>query len=206
MYLWNYRALAEDFKHHRVTSREKLKYLLAIMIYVPTGLMGSNWIPGIYRFIYSIANKILAKQASRVPPIKIFNDYNMLTDILIIGIIGVGVFLCYWANRKGDGRFFIERLMCLSIPITIRVSLCVLLIFLIIVGASLVYFYLKLQMIAQVTGFLKAFKQLKRLKRLMPVMAFISRRIHILSCVMAIASSLWGFWLLHREMRFIAKK
>jgi len=206
MYLWDYHALATQFKNHKITTRDKLKYLLAIMIYVPTGLMGSNWIPGMYRFIYSISNKILAKQASRVPPLKIFNDYNYITDILVIAILGLGVLLCYWTNRRGDGKNFFERFMCLSIPISIRISFYVLLIFLAILGTTLVYFYFKLQMIAQVKGFLKAFKQLKRLKRLMPVMAFISHRIHILSCVMAVVSLLWSFFLLNKEIKYIAKK
>jgi uncharacterized membrane protein len=206
MYFWNYHALARDFRQGRVSARERFKYLLAIMIYVPTGLMGSNWIPGIYRFIYSMSNSILAKQASRVPPLKIFNDYNYLTDILIIAITALGIALCYWTNRKGDSKKFIERFMCLSIPISIRISFYVLFIFLAILGASLGYFYSKLQMIAQMHGFLKAFTQLKRLKQLMPVMAFISHRIHIVASVLAVVSIIWSFFLLRKEIKYISQK
>jgi uncharacterized membrane protein len=206
MYFWNYHALARDFRQGRVSARERFKYLLAIMIYVPTGLMGSNWIPGIYRFIYSISNSILAKQASRVPPLKIFNDYNYLTDILIIAVTALGIIICYWTNRKGDGKKFIERFMCLSIPISIRISFYVLFIFLAILGASLGYFYSKLQTIAQMHGFLKAFTQLKRLKQLMPVMAFISHRIHIVASILAVVSILWSFVLLRKEIKYISQK
>jgi|GEM_PF-1465662 hypothetical protein len=206
MYIWNYHALAQRFKTHTLTTREKLKYLLAIMIYVPTGLMGSNWVPGIYRLIYAISNKFLATKSSHVPPLKVFNDFNSVTDIVVVGIVGLGVILCYWTNRRGDGRNFIERFMCLSIPISIRISVYVLVIFFVILGSSLVYFYFKLQLIAQTHGFLVGFKQLKRLKRLMPVMAFISHRVHILSCVMAVTSLIWSFFLLNKEIRYIAKK
>ncbi len=206
MYFWNYTALANDFKNNKVTAREKFKYLLTILVFIPTGIMGSNWIPGVYRLIYAISNKILGMQNSRIPPLKIFNELNYVTDIIIIALMCIGFALCYWINQRGDGRHFIERVMCLSVPISIRVSVYVLLLFLIILGASLAYFYFKLQVIAKVHGFLKAFKQLKRLKRLMPLMAFISYRIHVVSCVMAIYSVLWNFFILLKEMKYVSKK
>jgi len=205
MYFWDYNALAHDLKNNKVTTREKLKYLIAIMIYVPTGIMGSNWIPGVYRFIYTVSNKILSLQNTRIPPLKIFHDYNYFTDILTIIVIIGGLALCYWINRKGDGKHFVERVMCLSIPITIRISIYVLCVFLLALGASLAYFYFKLRIIAQVHGFLKAFKQLKRLKQLMPLMAFISYRMHVLSCILALSSVVWGFFTLRREIKFVAR-
>ena len=205
MYFWNYHALAKDFKEHVITSRDKFKYLLSIMIYVPTGLMGSNWIPGIYRLIYSTTNKILAFKAPQVPPLRIFNDYNFITNLATISIIFFGLLICYWTNRRGDGKNFIERFMCLSIPVSVRISTYVLIIFLITLSTSLIYFFFKLQAIANVQGFLKAFKQLKRLRELVPVMAYISFRMHIFSCVISIFSLLWSFMTIRREIKFISK-
>src|SRR5579859_4772208 len=112
MYFWNYRQLAQDLKHHKISSKEKFKYLLTIMIYVPTGIMGSNWIPAIYRLIYRITNQVLIWQAPpQVHQLKIYNDFNYILDIATPIIIGCGVIICFIVNRTGDGRNFIERFM-----------------------------------------------------------------------------------------------
>jgi hypothetical protein len=205
MYLWNYKALAQDLKEHKLSSREKLKYLLAIMCYVPTGLMGSNWIPGFYRFIYRITNFIVFQQAPRVPPLKIFNTYNYFTDIATAVIIGIGVLFCFAINRRGDGRNFIERFMCLSIPVTIRISIYSLVVFILVMGSSLIFFNYKLQLISDITGFMKIFKKLRHLKELTPVMEYISYRMHIFSCGISIVALMASFVILYRSIKFISK-
>lgn len=205
MYLWNYKALAHELKEHKLTSKEKLKYLLAIMCYVPTGLMGSNWIPGFYRFIYRMTNFIVYQQAPRVPPLKIFHNYNYLTDLTTAVIIGVGVMLCFMINRRGDGRNFIERFMCLSIPITIRVSIYSLIIFILVLGSSVIFFYYKLQLISDISGFMKIFRKLRHLKELTPVMEYISFRMHIFSCAISIVSLIVTFVLLYRTIKQVSK-
>lgn len=205
MYLWNYHELAKSLKEHKLDSKEKFKYLLAIMLYIPTGLMGSNWIPAIYRLIYRIVNGLVAQQTKYVPPLKVFNDFNYITDILTIIVLGWGIFVCYRANKQGDGRNFIERFMCLSIPISIQVSTFFLLFFLLTLGASLIYFNFKLQFIANIHGFFKGFRKLRHIKELTPIMAYISHRMHVFSCFISIISLIWSFRILRSEIKYIAK-
>jgi hypothetical protein len=81
----------------------------------------------------------------------------------------------------------------------------VLLIFLAALTSSLVWFFFKLNDIANVTGMLKAFTQLRRLKELTPVMAFISERMYLLASALSLVSLVWSFYLLRREISLIAR-
>lgn len=204
MYLWNYYALAKKFKEHRITPWDKFQYLMAILLYIPTGLMGSNWIPGMYRTVYRSINQLLALEAPQIPPLQIFNDFNFVTDIATMVIIALGITVCFFANRRGDGRNFIERFMCMSIPITLRVSFYILLLFIIAMGVSILYFFFKLQAIATVRGFLRAFKQLRKLKELVPSMAYMSYGMHIFSCVLSLLSLTLSFLILRVQLLFIS--
>ena len=206
MYLWNYHALAKKLKEQQITARNKFGYLLLIMLYVPTGLMGSNWIPGIYRLLYRVANMIITRQAPRVHQLKLFNNYNYATDIATIVILGIGILICYIANKKGDGKRFIERFMCLIVPVSIKIGTYFLLVFLTTLSVSLIYFNFKLQTIANINGFLKGFKKLRHLKELSPVMAYISYRMHILSCLTSLTCLAWCLKTLRSEIAFVANK
>ncbi len=205
MYLWNHHQLAKDFRDGKVSAREQAKYFLLIMLYVPTGLMGSNWIPAIYRLIYKLFNDGLAAMAPDVQPLKIYHEYNYYVDMGVFIIAGLGILFCYLANRSGDNRQFITRCMCLSVPITTKVTFCVLFIFLSVLIGSLVWFYFKLEAISNIGGFFKGLKQLKQLKRLTPIMADISFRIYLFASVTSLTSLWWSFSLLFREISFISK-
>ncbi len=204
MYLWSYRQLAHDLREGNVSAQEQAKYFLLIMLYVPTGLMGSNWIPGFYRLIYRLFNDGLAIMAPDVQPLVIYHDYNYYIDLGVLIIVGIGTLFCYLTNRSGDNKQFIMRFMCLSVPITIQVSVLILFIFLCVLIGSLVWFYFKLEAISQIHGFFKGYKQLKLLKKLTPIMADISFRMHIFSSVMSLASLLWSFSILRRQIRYVS--
>jgi hypothetical protein len=204
IYLWNYHKLTHEFKNNKVTMKDRFKYLFLIVLYIPTGMMGSNWIPGIYRMVYRFANFVLSVAAPEVPPLKVFNYYDYYTDLATFLIVGVGTLLCYFTNARKDNRDFITRYMCLSVPISIRVTCYVLVIFIAALTSSMVWFFFRLNAIANVTGFLKAFTQLRRLKELTPVMAFISERMYLLASGLSIVSLLWIFYVLRREIRLIA--
>jgi uncharacterized membrane protein (DUF485 family) len=45
-----------------------------------------------------------------------------VTWLAMAAVNAAGVLLCYEANRQGDNREFVNRLVCLSWPITIRVT------------------------------------------------------------------------------------
>jgi hypothetical protein len=205
MYFWNYHQLTHDFRANKVTIKERFKYLLMIMLYIPTGMMGANWIAGIYRLVYRIANLVLILEAPDVPPLRVFNYYDYYIDLGTFFILGAGTVICYFTYRKHKGSDFITQFMCLGVPISIRVTCYVLLIFLAALTGSMVWFFFKLQAIANIRGLLAAFSQLRRLKELMPVMALISERMYLLASGLSLLSLFWIFLLLRKELRFIVR-
>ena len=206
MYLWNYHRLTHDFRENRVTIKERFKYLFVIMLYIPTGLMGSNWIAGIYRLVYRIANLTLILEAPDVPPLRIYNYYDYYIDLVTFVIMGIGITFCYLANKPRKGQDFITRLMCLGVPISIRVTCYVLLVFLGALTTSLIWFFFKLQAIANIRGLLAAFSQLRRLKELMPVMELISERMYLLASALSLVSLVFIFLMIRGEFKMIARK
>jgi hypothetical protein len=205
MYLWNYHTLAHDLKDHKVTRRQKVWYLIILMSYIPTGLLGSNWIPGFYRLLYRIVNNILAHKTARVPPLKIFNDFNYGTDIAMIIILAVGILFCYYTHKRNKGRNFIEQFMCLSVPVAIRIGIYLLFLFLLVLLSSILYFNYKLQAIIGMRGFFNIFKKLNHLKELSEAMAVVSHQMHLVACFMSLLSVTWCLVIIHRELRFITR-
>ncbi len=95
MYFWNTRALSEDLRAGRVSQHEKMKYLLAGTL---TFSVGS------YLLVPEEPSTLLAVDA-------------LITAVITVG----GVLACYRANRRGDNEEFIDRFICLSWPVGIRV-------------------------------------------------------------------------------------
>jgi len=97
MYLWKVNSLVEDFKSGNVSQKEEFKYML---LYTITMVLGTD--PALY-----IGSS--------------YNYYDTLTSVLMLGISIFGIFYCYKLNSSGDNKDFIVRLMCLGLPVTIRV-------------------------------------------------------------------------------------
>lgn len=98
MYLWNVKALASDLRDDKVTERNKLSYYL---LYV---LFGS-----------------VVSEIAKFGPLNI-NVYSLAIAISNILIIVLGICFCFVTNSKGDNRDFINRFICLSIPISCRIA------------------------------------------------------------------------------------
>jgi len=114
MYLWNTKALAKELKEGTLSEGEKFKYYLFGVI--------------IYALLFEFGG-YLDKE--------IFTTVNLLLSITIVSLDIIGIYLCYEANKQGDGLLFIERIVCLSVPLGIRILVLsiVLLIIFSIVGA-----------------------------------------------------------------------
>ena len=96
MYFWKVNALVEDLKNRRVSQRQKMHYYLALTL---------------LSLIYVYITGLIA-----VKP-------NLLTGINILlglSITAGGILLCYKANSQGDDEEFIDRIVCLSWPISVR--------------------------------------------------------------------------------------
>jgi hypothetical protein len=96
MYFWKVKPLVEDLKNGQVTQRQKMYYYLANAFFV-------------FMAIY------VCGMVASTP--NVFTAIEMLLGLLLT--IG-GVLWCYEANRQGDDAEFIDRMVCLSWPITMR--------------------------------------------------------------------------------------
>ncbi|HEX6532957.1 MAG TPA: hypothetical protein VF041_00085 [Gemmatimonadaceae bacterium] len=96
MHLWNAAALARALGQGDVTEREKLGYLL-------TGIV-----------LQSFGRHYSLLEGIHYPIV-------LATVVPMLAITVGGIILTFRANARGDGRLFLERYVCLSVPLLIRV-------------------------------------------------------------------------------------
>lgn len=96
MYIFNSRALASELKAGELSQREQAKYLIATLLLI--------LIPAPAR---------VGRPPDWVPPVQML--------IAALGTI-VGVWICFSANEKGDGRAFLDRFICLGWITAVRVG------------------------------------------------------------------------------------
>lgn len=105
MYLWKVDSLVKDFKSGKVSQKEEFKYMLLFTI-----MMAFAMNPALYIGVS-------------------YNYYDTLGSVLMFGISIFGVYYCYKINSRGDDRDFIVRMMCIGLPVMIRVSVVIIPIF-----------------------------------------------------------------------------
>lgn len=98
MYLWKVDSLVDDFKSGKVSQYEEFKYML----------------------LFTIAMAFASDPAINVGAS--YNLYDTISSVLMICISVVGIYSCYKINTSGDNRDFIVRVMCIGLPVMIRVS------------------------------------------------------------------------------------
>ena len=105
MYFWKVNALADDLKADRLSEKEKM----------------------IYFFLSSIVTVFFLEFSLYMGQVP--DRVNITSSILNVLVNAAGLLFCYQANKKGDNKAFIERIICLSVPIGVRV----------IIASSLLY-------------------------------------------------------------------
>lgn len=98
MYLWKVDLLVEDFKNNKVNQTEQFKYMMLFSILMVLVSDPYLYISERY-FLFDFINTMVA---------------TLLT--------AWGVYYCFKINAKGDNNDFIVRLMCLGLPVSIRVG------------------------------------------------------------------------------------
>lgn len=96
MYIWNTRGLADDLSARRVPEHEKFKYLLA--------------------FVF--ASSLFQEAAQYVP--EAVSIVALTGSVLRMVVVILGTAWAYLANKQGDNQFFLERFVCLSLPVLVR--------------------------------------------------------------------------------------
>jgi hypothetical protein len=99
MYFWNSRALAQDLQRGELSQRERVKYLLATLLVLVLPTRAELW-SGV--------------QASPA---------NLLAQTIVaITATILGIYLCFSANDRGDGKEFTDRFVCLGWTTGVRVA------------------------------------------------------------------------------------
>ena len=96
MYLWKTKELVLKMKNDELSQTEKFKYFL----------------------VFIILTTIFARLSSYTSISPTFQA--VIVSILTAVIVIAGTILCYRTNRKGDDREFIDRIICISLPIYIK--------------------------------------------------------------------------------------
>ncbi len=96
MYIWNLRALLEDLKENRVSSKSEMGYLIVFVI--------------ISSLSFLIADINSAEEMKRA----------RVDEFITLIVSCIGIIFCYTANKEFDSKDFIKRLICIWLPSSIR--------------------------------------------------------------------------------------
>lgn len=115
MYFWNTNALARQLKSRTLAQSEKLKYLLATIT------------------LYALSLEILPIISSPR------SSLGIIQSITSVTLAFVGTLLCYKVNSRGDNQEFIDRYICLGWPLTVKIFLLCLAIYVvyIVIGVAI---------------------------------------------------------------------
>ena len=102
MNLINDRKLARRLNAADVSAKERFYYFLSIFLLVQFLLSA---------FLFSWVDSFT------------YDQWAIATDIFYFAFAIIGTTIIYHTNKKGDGKAFIERFICLSLPILIQIML-----------------------------------------------------------------------------------
>jgi hypothetical protein len=96
MYFWKVDNLIEDLKSEKVTQKEEFKYMLYFAI--ATTLFSDP--------IFSVNIS--------------YNIYDLMRAGLYVTTTILGLYYCYKINSAGDNNDFMKRVICIGLPVTVR--------------------------------------------------------------------------------------
>jgi hypothetical protein len=98
MFIWNISEISYRLINNSLSEQEKMKHYLILNILL----------------VFTILFLVESFDSMH------FIFLNMGIQILITSL---GILLCYQSNKKGDNKYFIERMICLSLPIFFRIMI-----------------------------------------------------------------------------------
>lgn len=112
MYFWNVSKLAEELQEGKVDEKERLKYFLATFVF---------WVLGAQLFVYYGGS---------------FGLMRLIPVVANVTAGALGIYDCYGANRGGDNKDFIGRIVCLGWPCAVKTVAFLIVSFLIVLVVS----------------------------------------------------------------------
>ncbi len=98
MYFWNVGELSTRLRENTLSTYEEAQYYFATF----------------FCFIVCMILKVYSAQT------EMSLSFTVLTFIASDLAIICGMSYCYYINKSGDGKDFIKRILCLTLPITVR--------------------------------------------------------------------------------------
>ena len=126
MYLWNTKALATKLKSGELSQHERFKYFFLYIVLTTVTI----------EFLFYVTEEQL-------------NFFTLISSAIAITATVVGLILSYRVNKMGDDKEFIDRYVCVGLPIAVKlvvllIGIGILYVILceVIFGCADVYFYL----------------------------------------------------------------
>ena len=106
MHLWNVKTLGTELRQNALSEKQKFQYL----------------------FLYILINTVFAELAIFSTP----NPFQWIESTGVVLITVLGTLWCFKINERNDNERFIERLICLRIPVLLRLIVFVFIVFFIV--------------------------------------------------------------------------
>ena len=120
IYLWDIPDLITDLKNDTVPLWKIRVYcFLSPLMSILNGFFFGVLLAGHHIIEYSFKGWLKKPH----PSIQFYNYWGTFLAGLTVFIAFFGIYLCYRANNKGDGKNFWSRMACLSFPINFNITM-----------------------------------------------------------------------------------
>ncbi|KKP35365.1 MAG: hypothetical protein UR26_C0006G0049 [candidate division TM6 bacterium GW2011_GWF2_32_72] len=122
MYILRIGKLLDGLKYDTIAEPKKFNYFFSIIFLMVIGILRTNWMQEVYTYFYDLLNMGIVQAGHKDLVIPIYNYLDRMFDITVSVIVLCGIIICYQINKRGDNKYFIDRFVCLSIPLFIRAA------------------------------------------------------------------------------------
>ena len=231
MIIWNINALTHRLRAGTINLVDRLSYLFVFILQYALGLLVFQAIPTVYRLVFNYTKTELEAKAGHASlKLNVYQNAPDWFPFALGCIIVIGLLACWLAHCKQGVHHFIDRFICLSTPISMRILLVTLLFF----GMILLFggFYFSNQIYAlqqprksprapfdpfmliwrtvtKVTGLkiiLKNLALLERAQNIFKEMNQFSYMVYLSSYWTALFSTILYFWQMQKHLRCMQPK
>ena len=120
IYLWDIPDLVKDLKNNAIPQSEVDWYFaLAPILSIFNGFFFGVILLGHHIVEYSFQGWLKKPH----PAIAFYNYWGAFFAALTVFVAFSGIYICYRANEEGDGKNFWSRMVCLSFPVNLHITI-----------------------------------------------------------------------------------